>query len=37
MTFSRPYLVRAVYEWITDNGFTPYLLATGTRPYCSVH
>ena len=26
MTSTRPYLVRAIYEWITDNGFTPYLL-----------
>ncbi len=22
----RPYLVRALYEWIVDNGLTPYLL-----------
>lgn len=21
----RPYLIRALYEWCTDNGFTPYL------------
>jgi len=26
MTPSRPYLIRALYEWITDNGWTPYLL-----------
>ncbi|WP_440996881.1 ClpXP protease specificity-enhancing factor [Arhodomonas sp. SL1] len=26
MTPKRPYLIRALYEWITDNGFTPYLL-----------
>lgn len=26
MTSSRPYLVRALYEWIADNGLTPYLL-----------
>ncbi len=26
MTSSRPYLVRALYEWIVDNGLTPYLL-----------
>jgi stringent starvation protein B len=26
MTSSRPYLVRALYEWITDNGLTPYIL-----------
>jgi len=22
---TRPYLVRAMYEWCTDNGFTPYV------------
>ena len=22
---NRPYLVRAIYEWCTDNGFTPYV------------
>ena len=22
---TRPYLVRALYEWCTDNGFTPYI------------
>jgi len=26
MTSSRPYLVRALYEWIVDNNMTPYLL-----------
>ena len=26
MTSNRPYLVRALYEWISDNGLTPYLL-----------
>ena len=23
-TSTRPYLIRALYEWCTDNGFTPY-------------
>jgi stringent starvation protein B len=23
---TRPYLIRALYEWCVDNGFTPYLL-----------
>ncbi len=27
MTSSQPYLVRAMYEWIVDNGMTPHLLA----------
>ena len=22
---TRPYLIRALYEWCTDNGFTPYM------------
>ena len=26
MTSSRPYLLRAIYDWIVDNGLTPYLL-----------
>ena len=26
MTSSRPYLIRAMYQWITDNGLTPHLL-----------
>lgn len=30
MTSNRPYLIRAFYEWITDNGLTPYLLVDAT-------
>ncbi len=26
MTLLKPYLVRAIYDWIVDNNFTPYLL-----------
>lgn len=26
MTSSRPYLIRAIYQWIVDNNKTPYLL-----------
>ena len=26
MSSNRPYLLRAVYEWISDNSLTPYLL-----------
>jgi len=25
MTSSKPYLIRAIYEWITDNNLTPYI------------
>src|SRR3569832_1823154 len=26
MTSSRPYLIRALYEWIVDNEMTPYIV-----------
>jgi len=26
MTSSRPYFIRALYDWLVDNGTTPYLL-----------
>ena len=26
MSSNRPYLLRAIYDWISDNGLTPYLL-----------
>lgn len=26
MTSNRPYLIRALYEWLVDNGQTPYFL-----------
>ena len=32
MTSNRPYLLRAIYEWIIDNGMTPYLLVTADQP-----
>ncbi len=30
MTSSRPYLIRAIYQWIADNGMTPHLLVDVT-------
>ena len=36
MTSSRPYLIRALYEWITDNGLTPYLLVNAQAPGVEV-
>lgn len=30
MTSHRPYLLRALYEWITDNGMTPHVLVDAT-------
>lgn len=32
MTILKPYLVRAVYEWIVDNDMTPYLLVDSEYP-----
>jgi len=32
MTSSRPYLVRALYEWILDNQCTPYILVNSMYP-----
>lgn len=32
MSSHRPYLLRALYEWIADNGLTPHLLVDATRP-----
>ena len=36
MTSHRPYLLRALYEWIADNGMTPHLLVDATRPMVQV-
>jgi Stringent starvation protein B len=30
MTSNRPYLLRALYEWIIDNGMTPQIMANTT-------
>ena len=32
MTSSRPYLIRAVHEWIADNGLTPQMLVDAEAP-----
>ena len=32
MTSNRPYLLRAMYEWISDNGMTPYVLVDAGAP-----
>lgn len=36
MTSSRPYLLRAIYDWIVDNAMTPYLLVNAEHPGCEV-
>lgn len=36
MTSSRPYLLRALNEWIVDNGATPQILVDSHHPELSV-
>lgn len=36
LTPTRPYLARAIYEWICENNLTPYLLVDATKPYTDV-
>ncbi len=36
MSSNRPYLLRAIYEWIVDNGLTPYLLVDARQPGVQV-
>ena len=31
MTSSKPYLIRAIYQWITENSMAPYLLVDATQ------
>lgn len=32
MTSQRPYLLRALYEWVVDNGMTPHVLVNARYP-----
>jgi len=36
MTPSRPYLLRALHEWIIDNGATPQILVDGQHPELEI-
>lgn len=36
MTSHRPYLLRALYEWIAENGMTPHLLVDAMQPSVQV-
>jgi stringent starvation protein B len=36
MTSSQPYLIRAIYDWIIDNGLTPYLLVNANNDYAMI-
>lgn len=32
LTSRRPYLIRALYDWVLDNGLTPHLLVAADAP-----
>lgn len=32
----RPYLIRAIYDWTIDNGYTPHLLVAADEPGVAV-
>lgn len=36
MTSNKPYLIRALYEWIMDNNMTPYITINTTMPNVAV-
>ena len=36
MTSSRPYLVRAIYEWLIDNNLTPYIMVDVSKEHVEV-
>lgn len=36
MLSNKPYLIRALYEWMVDNQWTPTLVANSQFPRCSV-
>ena len=36
MTSTRPYLIRALYEWIEDNNMTPHILVDADQPGVTV-
>lgn len=36
MTSHRPYLLRALYEWVVDNGMTPHVLVDAQMPGVTV-
>ncbi|MDR2871343.1 MAG: ClpXP protease specificity-enhancing factor [Xanthomonadaceae bacterium] len=36
MTSYRPYLLRALIDWVNDNGMTPHILVDATRPGVQV-
>lgn len=36
VTSRRPYLIRAIYDWVLDNGLTPHILVAADAPGVQV-
>lgn len=36
LTGTRPYFIRAIYEWLVDGDLTPYLLVDAAWPGCEL-
>ncbi len=36
LTPTRPYMVRAIYQWLEDNALTPYLMVDATHKHAQV-
>lgn len=36
MTSSRPYLIRAIYDWIVDNNLTPHVVVNAESPEVQI-
>ncbi|MFT5085025.1 MAG: stringent starvation protein B [Lentisphaeria bacterium] len=36
MTSSRPYMIRALFEWIVDNDYTPHIVVNAEAPGAEV-
>jgi len=36
MLSNKPYLVRAFFQWIVDNGCTPFVIVNAVYPHCKV-
>jgi len=36
MTSNKPYLIRALYEWLVDNDATPYILVDSSNPNVEI-
>ena len=36
MTSNRPYLIRAIWQWVADNGLTPHILVDATAEQVQI-